>query len=159
MKYQVRQRLVSVGDDFDIRDEHGDKLYFVDGKGFTFGKDLAVKDMRKNRVARIRQKLFTFAPTYAIYIHDTPVAVIKKRLFSWRTRFLIDVDGTSNYETVGNMFLYDYKIYQDKRCVAQVSKKYFTFADSYGIHIEDDADQLLMLTMAIVIDIVLHKGK
>lgn len=57
------------------------------------------------------------------------------------------------------MFLYDYKIYQDKRCVAQVSKKYFTFADSYGIHIEDDADQLLMLTMAIVIDIVLHKGK
>ena len=159
MKYQVLQRLVSVGDDFDIRDERGDKLYFVDCKGFTFGKDLAIKDMRRNMVARIRQKFMTFSPSYKIYIHDRLAAVISKRLLSFRTRLHIDVDGADNFETVGNMFLYDYKIYQDKRCVAQVSKKLFTFADSYGIHIEDDADQLLMLSMAIVIDIVLHKGK
>jgi uncharacterized protein YxjI len=37
-----------------------------------------------------------------------------------------------------------------------VSKRWFTFADTYGIEIEDGEDPVLILATAVVVDMVCH---
>jgi uncharacterized protein YxjI len=159
MQYAIKQRLVSFGDDFDIRDKNGNKVYYVDGKAFTFGNDLLVKNTSRNTVARIKQRLMSFAPTYDIYRSGNKIATIRKHLFSFRTRFSINAVGIGALGVVGNLWRWDYHFSQGSRQVARVSKKIFAFSDSYGIDIEEGEDEMLYLCCAIVIDMILHKGK
>jgi uncharacterized protein YxjI len=158
-KYIVKQRIIAFGEDFDIRDEHGNKLYFVDGMAFSFGHNLAVRDMKRNEIARIKQKLMTFAPTYRIMRRGQQIAIVKKRLFTIRNTFLIDVPGPNDYKVVGNLLLHNYKIYRGKIEVARVSKKIIAVRDSYGIEINENEDHILLLCSAIIIDMVLHNKK
>ena len=159
MKFAVKQRLVSMGDDFDIRNEHGKKVYFVDGAAFSFVDNLIVKDMGKNEVCRIKKKMFTFIQTYTITKKGQLLATVKKRPFTFRTRFHLEIPGPGTYEIVGNLFRWDYAINRDGREVAKVSKKILAMSDSYGVEIKDDENPVVILAVAIVIDMVLHRGK
>ncbi|MCB0336373.1 MAG: LURP-one-related family protein, partial [Bdellovibrionales bacterium] len=141
----MKQRILAFGDDFDVRDESGKKVYFIDGKAYSFGEDLALRDTSKNEVARIKQKLFTFFPTYTIHSKSQLLATVRKKPFSFRTRFSIDVPGPDDFEVIGNMFRYDYTISQDKREVAKVSKKILSMTDSYGIEIKEPSQSILLL--------------
>ena len=41
MNYLLRQKLLAFGDDFYIKDVHGNDVYFVDGEGFSLGDQLS----------------------------------------------------------------------------------------------------------------------
>ena len=45
MRYQMRQKLLSFGNDFTIRDEADRDVYFVDGKAFSIGDKLSFQDL------------------------------------------------------------------------------------------------------------------
>ncbi|MCG8333596.1 MAG: LURP-one-related family protein, partial [Proteobacteria bacterium] len=45
-----------MGDDFNIKNENGESVYFVDGKAFSFGDKLSFQDMQGNELAFISQK-------------------------------------------------------------------------------------------------------
>jgi uncharacterized protein YxjI len=72
------------------------------------------------------------------------------------TQYKIDVPGSGDLEAVGDLFRHEYSISRRGRAVAQVSKRWLTIADSYGIEIEDDEDQILLLAGAVVIDEILE---
>src|ERR1044071_1044648 len=59
MRYLMKQRLFSWGDDFYIRDAEGRDVFFVDGKALSFGDQLSFQDLQKNELAYIKQKLST----------------------------------------------------------------------------------------------------
>ena len=42
MRYMMRQRILSWGDDFSIKDADGQEVYYIDGKVFSFGNKLSV---------------------------------------------------------------------------------------------------------------------
>ena len=153
MRYAIKQKSVSIGDDFSIYDERGKEVYFVDGH--AFGRTLVVYDQTKKEIARIRRKLFSFAPAYTVTANRNKLAIIKKSRFSFRTRFIIDVPGPRDYDVVGNFIGHEYTITKDKRVVATISKKQLSFNDAYGVEISG-GDPLLVLCCAIIIDLVLH---
>jgi uncharacterized protein YxjI len=63
----MKQKLLSWGDDYHIRDDQGREIYFVDGKAFSFGGQLSFRDLEGNELAFIRQKLLKLSPTYEIH--------------------------------------------------------------------------------------------
>jgi uncharacterized protein YxjI len=67
MRYIMRQKLFSWGDDFTIKTEDGRDAFFVDGKAFSLGNQLSFQDMNGNELAFIRQRLLAWGPTYEIY--------------------------------------------------------------------------------------------
>ena len=67
MRYQLKQKLLSWGDDYYIRDDQGREVYFVDGKALSFGGQLSFRDLEGNELAFIRQKVFKLSPTYEIH--------------------------------------------------------------------------------------------
>ena len=52
-RYQMREKLMSIGDDFWIENESGDKVYKVDGKAFRIRDTFLLKDGSGNEVASI----------------------------------------------------------------------------------------------------------
>lgn len=157
MRYLMKQKLFSFGDDFRIKDEAGNDAFFVDGKVFTIGQKLSFQDMRGNELAFIRQKLLSWGPTYEIYRDGNLAAVVKKHLFTlFRCAFTVDVPGPNDYEAQGNFLDMEYTFTRGGRNVAEVSKRWFSFGDTYGVDIANNEDHILILASTVVIDMVCH---
>jgi uncharacterized protein YxjI len=44
-RYQIREKIFSIGDNFKIKDENGQAVYTVRSKLFSFGDKLILEDM------------------------------------------------------------------------------------------------------------------
>ena len=157
MRYILKQKLLSFGDDFYIKDENERDVYFVDGRAFSIGDKLAFKDMNGRELAFIKQKILAWGPTYEIVRGGEIAAVVKKHLFAlFHHKFSVDVPGPDDLEAEGDFLDHEYAFRRGDRVVATVSKKWFSWTDTYGIDIADDEDQVLILASAVVVDQACH---
>jgi uncharacterized protein YxjI len=152
--------LFSWSDDFYIKNEAGEDVYFVDGKVFSLGDQLSFQDLNGNELASIRQKVLSWGPTYEIYRSGELAAVVKKQLFTFlHHRFSVDVPGPDDLEAEGDFLDHEYMLTRGGAAVAYVSKKYFSWTDTYGVDIAGGEDDLLVLASTVVIDMVCHDPK
>ena len=157
MRYVLKQKLLSWGDDFVIKDEDGNDVFFVDGKAFSIGDKLSFQDMHGNELAFIRQRLLTWGKTYEIFRGGQLAAVVKKELFAFlHHRFMVDVPGPDDLEAEGNFLDREYEFRRGDNVVAVVSKRWFSWTDTYGVEIVDGEDDVLILASAVVIDQACH---
>ena len=153
----MRERILSWGDDFTIKDGSGNDVFVVDGQVFSFGDKLSFKDRTGEEVAFIDQKLLSFGPQYEIRRGGETIAVVRKHLFTlFRARFTVDVPGPNDLEARGNFLDHEYAFERGGREVARVSKKWFSLADTYAVDIDEGEDDVLILASAVVIDLVSH---
>ncbi len=158
MRYVLKQKFWSWGDDFTIKDAEGRDAFFVDGRAFSWGDKLSFQDMRKSELAFIHQKLLAWGPTYEIESNGRLVAVVKKKLFTLlRCKFTVDVPGPDDLEAQGDFLDHEYSFERQGRPVASVSKRWFSWTDTYGVEIADGEDDVLILATAVVIDLVCHQ--
>lgn len=157
MRYVMSQRLFSLGDDFRIKAEDGRDAFVVDGKLLSIGDKLSFQDLSGNELASIQQKLISLTPTYQIYRNGQLYATVKKSMFTlFRAKFEIDVPGPDDLEAQGDFLDHEYSFNRGGRTVAQVSKHWFSFSDTYGVDVAPGEDDVLMLACAVVIDMVGH---
>lgn len=158
MRYVMKQKFWSWGDDFAIKDAAGNDVYFVDGRAFSWGDKLSFHDVAGNELAFIRQKLLSWGPTYEVEVHGRLTAVVKKHLFTFfRAKFTVDVPGPDDLEAEGNFLDHEYRFERGGRAVATVSKQWFSWSDTYGIDVAEGQDDVLILASAVVIDMVCHQ--
>ena len=160
MRYLMKQKMFSFGDDFRIRDESGRDVYFVDGKMLSIGNKLSFQDMEGSELAFIRQKLLAWSASYEIYRKGELYATVKKELFTFlRCRFYIDIPGPNDLEAKGNLLEHEYSFQRHGSEVASVSKKWFSMTDSYGVDIAEGEDDVLILASTVVIDMACHQDQ
>lgn len=160
MRYVMKQKLFSWGDDFLIKDAAGRDVFFVDGRAFSLGKKLSFRDLNGNELAFIRQKLLSWGPTYEITRGSELLAVVKKQLFTlFRCKFTVDVPGPDDLEAQGSFMDMEYRLERGGRTVAEVSKRWFSWSDTYGVDIADGEDDVLILASTVVIDMICHDDK
>jgi uncharacterized protein YxjI len=127
---------------------------------FSLGDQLSFQDMRGNELAQIRQKLFAWGKTYEVYRGGVLAAVVRKELFTFfRCRFTVDVPGPDDLEANGDFLDHEYEFTRGDRTVASVSKRWFSFRDTYGIDVAADEDPVLVLASAVVVDMACHSDK
>ncbi|MDB6076831.1 MAG: hypothetical protein JWO82_578, partial [Akkermansiaceae bacterium] len=157
MKFMLKQKFWSWGDDFVIRDEEGRECYQVDGAVFSFGDSLTIRDMAGKVVATIEQALLSWGPTYEIRRPGHAETRVRKEVFTFFTcEYEVDGPGDEDYEAKGDFLDHEYELFQRGRLAARVTKEWFTLSDSYGIEIADSEDPVLLLATAVVIDLVCH---
>jgi uncharacterized protein YxjI len=157
MRYIMKQKLFSWGDDFCIRDDLGRDVFFVDGKLLTIGNKLSFRDMVGNELAFIRQKVLSWGATYEIYRASRLAAVVKNTLFTYRNcKFTVDVPGPDELEATGDFLYHEYFFTRGGKTVASVSKQWFTLTDTYGVEVAEGEDDVLILASTVVIDMVCH---
>ena len=82
---------------------------------------------------------------------------MKKSLFTFiHCKFTVDVPGPDDLEAAGNFLDHEYSFSRGGRPVANVSKRWFSWTDTYGVEIADGEDDVLILASTVVIDMVCH---
>lgn len=158
MRYVMRQKLLSIGDDFTIKDSEGRDVFFVDGKVLSFGDKLIFRNGQGEEVARVEEKIISIGPTWEISRGGRPYATVKKSLFTFlHCKFSVDIPGPDDLEASGNLLDHEYSFTRQGDVVAQVSKQWFSWTDSYGVDVADGEDDVLILACAVVIDMACHK--
>ena len=157
MRFTLKQKFWSLGQDFVIRDEDGDVAYKVSGKLLSLKDRFTLTDARGREVGRIEQRLMSLRPVYAVERDGEVIATIKKRMFTLlRDRYIIDVPGPDDLEAVGNIIDHEYTMKRGRSEVAVVSKRWLSITDAYGVEVAEGEDPLLPLAAAVVIDMVSH---
>ena len=157
MRYIMRQKMFTLADSFQIKNENGEDAFVVSGKVFSVGKQLAFEDLEGNTLIAIKQKLFSWGPTYELWDNENAVAVVKKELFNvFSFRFSIDLSGSDPLQATGDFLNHEYVIYRDEQPIATISKQWFTLANTYGVEINDAEEDVLMLAITVVIEMICH---
>ncbi|HEY5786243.1 MAG TPA: LURP-one-related family protein [Microlunatus sp.] len=149
-RYQMREKLLSIGDDYWIENDAGERAYKVDGKALRLRDTFELRDASGADVAKIQERTLRVRDSMKIEF-ATGHATVHKALIGIRDRFTIDVDGGPDLKAHGNIVDHEYKIAQDGEVVAEVSKKWFRVRDTYGVEIQPghDAGPILAITVCI----------
>ena len=160
MRYLLRQKMLSLADSFQIKNEDGSDAFDVAGTLFSLAKQLALQDMTGNTLVSIEQQLMSWGPSYAISRDGAQVAHVKKEPFNFFSyRFTIDLADAPSLETTGDFSNHEYAITRDGQQVAAISKQWFTMTDTYGVDVDQGEDDVLILAIAVVIDMVCHPDR
>jgi uncharacterized protein YxjI len=157
-RYQMRERLVSIGDDFWIENEAGAKIYRVNGKAMRIRQTMIFEDAHGNELAKVQERMLHIKDTMEIEgPHGEPLAVVKKALITpLRDRMTVNVKNGPDMEVQGNILAHEYNIGVGHDKVAEVSKKWFRIRDSYGVEIAPGQDDIIILAVTVVIEQMVH---
>jgi uncharacterized protein YxjI len=161
-RYKIRQKLMSIGDDFWIENQEGERVFKVDGKALRLRKTLIFEDLKGNKLAKIQERLLSIKNTMAVEDADgNQMAVIKKGLIApLGDHWTVSVRGGPDLDVQGNLLDHEYSINQKRTKIAEVSKKWLSLTDTYGVEIGDGQNDILILALAIAIDMMAHdEGK
>jgi uncharacterized protein YxjI len=159
--YQMRQKLVSIGDDFWIENTRGERAFKVDGKALRIRQTLLFEDRDGRELYKIQERMLRVKDSMEIEdAGGQRAAMVKKALITpIRERWVVNVRGGPDLEVQGNILDHEYTIGEGRDKVAEVSKKWFRVADTYGVEIEEGQDEALILAVTVVIDEMAHPGR
>jgi uncharacterized protein YxjI len=155
--FQMRQKALSIGDDYWIEDSGGNKVFKVNGKALRIRDTFVIEDMRGNEVIRIQEKKLTVRDKMEISRDGHDIATVKKALVSIRDRFVVDVEDGEDLDVKGKLTDHEYKIERGGDKIAEVSKKWFRVRDTYGVEIDPNEDVALILAITVCVDAMAHR--
>ena len=155
-RFQMHEKMMSIGDDYWIEDDDGHHVYKVDGKVARLRDTWILKDLEGAEVAGIKEKALSVRDKIKITLPPDGEATVKKALVGLRARFHIEVDNGADLKAHGNIVDHEYEIERDGHKVAEISKKWFRVRDTYGVEIKAEADPVLILAVTVAIDALAH---
>jgi uncharacterized protein YxjI len=157
-RYQIRQKMFSIGDDFWIENQKGDRVFKVDGKALRLRETLFFEDMNGNKLCKIQERLLAIKDTMVVEDPDGhQMAVIKKGIIApLGDHWTVTVRGGPDLDVQGNILDHEYSIMQRRKKIAEVSKKWLSLTDTYGVEIDEGQNDILILAVAIAIDMMSH---
>lgn len=156
--YRMHEKLISIGDDYWIEDEKGERAFYVDGKALRLRNTLIFKDAQGNDLYKIQERLIKLRDTMDIKRVDGGVAAtVKKALITiLRDRWKVEVPDGPDMKIQGNILDHEYRIDSEGQRIAEISKKWFLIRDTYGVEIAPGQDDALILAIAAAIDQMEH---
>jgi uncharacterized protein YxjI len=153
-RYKMHEKLVTIGDDYWIENEAGERAFYVDGKALRLRNTLIIKDVQGNEIYKLQEKLLRIKDTMDVLdANGKTAATIKKALITpLRDRWKVEVSDGPEMNIQGNILDHEYKIEAGREKVAEVSKRWFRIRDTYGVEIEPGQDNALILAIAAALD-------
>ena len=161
-RYQMRQKMVSIGNDFWIENERGQRVFKVDGKAIRVRDTLIFEDTHGKELCKIKEKIVRVKDSMEI---EGPsgdrLAMVKKALISpLRDRWTVKIGDGPDLDVQGNILDHEYSIEEGRRNkVAEISKKWFRIRDTYGVEVAPGQNDVVILAVTSAIDTMAHKGR
>ncbi|MFN8113163.1 MAG: LURP-one-related family protein [Solirubrobacterales bacterium] len=151
-RFQMHEKLVSIGDDSWIENDQGDRVFKVNGKAMRARDTFILEDPAGREVAKIQEKKLSVRDKMKVERGGETIATVHKALVGIRDRYAIDVENGEDLKAHGNVLQHEYEIERDGDTVAKVSKKWFRVRDTYGVEIAAGEDEPLLLALTVAID-------
>ena len=160
-RYQMRQRMISIGDDYTIENDRGERAFKLDGKALRVRKTIRFEDMDGQELVKIQERMLRVRDSMEIEGPDgNRIAMVHKAMITpLRERWVIDVEGGQDLHAQGNFVDHEYTIERDGDKVAEVSKRWFRVRDTYGVEVAPGENDILILASTAVIDTMAHPAR
>jgi uncharacterized protein YxjI len=153
MRYQIREKILRIGEDNDILDDAGQPVYEVDGKVLSLHGLMLVNDGSGTEVGRVSRKLIALLATYDVSLAGGVNAEVHQRFSGpFHPKWTISVGGGDDMEMTGNFAGHDFIITEAGQTIATVSKAWISLADVYGVDIVDGQNDLLILCCVLALE-------
>ncbi|HUJ35664.1 MAG TPA: LURP-one-related family protein [Solirubrobacteraceae bacterium] len=152
-RYQMREKLFAIGDDFWVETDGGERAFKVDGKALRVRNTFVLEGLGGEELFKIQEKKLRVRDTMEIEHDGDTVATIKKALITpLRDRFAIELETGGELSAKGNIVDHEYEIERDGEKIAEISKRWFRVRDTYGIEVAPGEDDALILAAVVCID-------
>ncbi len=152
-RYQMREKLLSIGDDFWIETDSGERAFKVNGKALRVRSTFVLESPSGDELLKIQERELRIRDTMKVERDGDTVATVKKALVTpFRDRFSIDLEGGGELSAKGNVVDHEFEIERDGDKVAEISKRWFRVRDTYGIEVAPGQDDALILALTVCID-------
>jgi uncharacterized protein YxjI len=154
VRYQMREKLLSIGDDSWIENAAGERVFKVNGKALRVRQTLILEDLDGNVLCKIQERKLRVKDSMEI---EGPggdrLAMVKQAMITpLRARFDVKVEDGPDLRVQGNIVDHEYEIEADGTKVAEISKRWFRVRDTYGIEIAPGQDDVVVLAVAVAVD-------
>lgn len=147
----MKQKVFSLNGQFTVKDEQQQDAYYVEGSFMKIPKTFSIYDTRRNEVALITKKTFSFLPQFFVDVNGKQVLTIKKEFSFFKAKYTIDAAGI---EVQGNWWDMDFDVLRHGEVIGSVSKEWFTWGDSYQITVYQEDLEEIMIGLVVAIDCV-----
>lgn len=154
----IKQKVWSIKDRFTVYDGSENVLYTAESKAISVSKQFWLKDNNDNLLRYIHSKIWSLLPRFFVQADENSdvIATIHQEWSFLHKKFSIPELG---WHVEGNFFDHEYVIRSgDPKTgpeVASVTKRWFSWGDTYEISIADDKDIPDVLCAVLVIDYVI----
>jgi uncharacterized protein YxjI len=160
-RYQMRQKLFALGQDFYIENSAGQKVFKVDGKVLRVRDTLYFRDTHGKELCKIQQKVARLKDSMEV---EGPggerLAMVKQAIISpVRDRWTVKIGNGPDLNIQGNILDHEYRIEEGRNKVAEVSKKWFRVRDTYGVEIAPGQNDIVILAATVAVDMMAHEGR
>lgn len=158
IRYQMRQKLISIGNDYWIENDAGDRVFRVDGKAMRLRNTFDLEDAQGVKACRIQTRVLHLRDSMEIEApNGKRLAMVHKALVSpLRERWKVDRPDGEDWTVQGNVVDHEYEIEAEGRKIAEVSKKWFRVRDTYGVEVAPGVDSALVLAVTVAVDAMAH---
>lgn len=153
MKYLVRDKLFSIGDDYWIEDERGQHAFLVDGKALRLRDTLELKDPAGRVLITLRKKLLSLRDAMTIERGGETLATIrKKRLSLLRNHYRVTLVEGTELDVSGRILDREFTVEYDGELLAHISRQWFRVRETYAVNVvREDADAALLIAIAVCV--------
>ncbi|MFD5227817.1 LURP-one-related/scramblase family protein [Streptomyces qaidamensis] len=153
MRFLVYDRLLGIGDDYWIEDDHGSKVFLVDGKALRLRDTWELKDTQGRVLVDIHQKMLALRDTMVLQRSGEPLATIRrKRLSLLRNHYRVSLADGNELDVSGKILDREFAVEYDGELLAVISRRWLTVRDTYGVDVvREDADPALLIAVAVCV--------
>jgi uncharacterized protein YxjI len=153
-RYQMREKIFAIGDDYWVETDGGDRVFKVNGKALRARDTFILESPSGDELFKIQKKVLHIRDTMEIEHDGDTVATIKKALITpLRDRYSIELaSGGGELSAKGNIVDHEFEIERDGDKIAEISKRWFRVRETYGIEVAPGQDDALIVAAVVCID-------
>ncbi len=151
--YRMKAKLMDLRNDYWVETSDGRTVYQVDGKAVRFREAFTIRDAGGVVVARMAEQVAHVRDTITIDRPGRPSATIRKAMVApMRERFVVEADDVGTIDVRGDVVHHEYTFERDGQPIAEVSRRWMTGLDTFGVQVQPGADPVLVLAATAAID-------
>jgi uncharacterized protein YxjI len=162
VRYHLKERFLTIKDDFIVRNDKGDIVFDVKGSFLRIGDYLRIYDRNSDEeIFSIKEKVFTYQKQYMFYQHDAEIATIRRKQEPDFVNdfFEIDCANGSVLQLRGDFKAWDFELVdQYARIYGHISREFAFFGDQYTVDVPNGVDAPFVIAIAVVLDEMREDG-
>lgn len=158
MFYEIEKHIPNILNTIEITDDEGEVVYEVDSRLILNKRIIRFYNSEDELVSNIERVIPSFEPRYTIVIEGQQIGELVKEFTFFEPRVHI-ISEYGPIISTGDMVGLEFQLLDENAVVlAQVSDDLTEDEDTYGVEIDDEADELFILCLLMVIDVLLNEG-
>ncbi|WP_303973126.1 LURP-one-related/scramblase family protein [Streptococcus merionis] len=150
-RFEIKQKMWSLGGKFTIKDELGLPAYEVTGSFFQIPKTFTIADTQGRLVSKIEKKILTFLPQFTVTLATGQSFTIKKEWTFFKPKYTISGLGMT---VQGDFWDMNFTLKQAGQTIAKIRQEWLRMTSTYQVEVYEDSYADLVTSLVIAIDYV-----